>query len=94
LDLQKWFLAISLVLNAKKGYSARQLARDISVTKDTSWRILMQIRKAFVDDASMLEGIVEADETFIGGKNKNRHSDKKVKNAQGRSGKDKTPVML
>ena len=93
LDLQKWFLAISLVLNAKKGYSARQLARDIDVTKDTSWRILMQIRKAFVDDKEMLDGIVEADETFIGGKNKNRHADKKVQNSQGRSFKDKTPVI-
>jgi len=93
LDLQKWFLAISLVLNAKKGYSARQLSRDIDVTKDTAWRILMQIRKAFVDDKEMLDGIVEADETFIGGKNKNRHADKKVQNSQGRSFKDKTPVI-
>jgi transposase-like protein len=93
LDLQRWFLAISLVLNAKKGYSARQLGRDISVTKDTAWRILMQIRKAFIDDSALLEGIVEADETYIGGKNRNRHKDKKVENSQGRSAKDKTPVI-
>lgn len=82
-DLQKWFLAISLVLNAKKGLSARQLARDIEVTKDTAWYMLMRIRKAFVDDSELLEGIIECDETFIGGRNKNRHKDKKKKDGQG-----------
>lgn len=93
MDLQKWFLAISLVLNAKKGLSARQLARDIEVTKDTAWRIMMQIRKAFVDDGDLLEGIIEVDETYIGGKNKNRHKDKKTEGGQGRGGDDKTPVV-
>lgn len=91
LDLQKWFLAIALVLNAKKGYSARQLGRDIEVTKDTAWRMFMQIRKAFVEAPELLEGIVEADETFIGGKNKNRHNDKKAEGSQG--GADKTIVV-
>lgn len=93
LDLQKWFLAISLVLNAKKGYSARQLGRDIEVTKDTAWFLFMRIRKAFVDDKELLEGIVEADETYVGGKNKNRHKNKKTKGGQGRGGEDKTPVI-
>lgn len=93
LDLQKWFLAISLVLNAKKGVSSRQLGRDLEVTKDTAWRMQMQIRKAFVEYGDLLEGIIEADETYIGGKNKNRHSDKKTEGCQGRSAKDKTPVI-
>lgn len=92
-DLQKWFLAISLVLNAKKGLSARQLARDIEVTKDTAWYMLMRIRKAFVDDGALLEGIIEMDESYIGGKNKNRHKDKKTKGGQGRGGDDKIPVV-
>lgn len=93
LDLQKWFLAVSLVLNAKKGYSARQLGRDIEVTKDTAWRMFMQIRKALVEQHELMEGIIEADETYIGGKNKNRHADKKTKGGQGRGGDDKTPVI-
>lgn len=93
IDLQKWFLAVSLVLNAKKGYSARQLGRDINVTKDTAWRVFMQIRKSLVEQKELMEGIIEADETYIGGKNKNRHNDKKTKGGQGRGGEDKTPVI-
>lgn len=93
MDLQKWFLGITLVLNAKKGLSARQLSRDIEVTKDTAWRMQMQIRKAFREYGDLLQGIVEADETYIGGKNKNKHADKKTKGGQGRNTKDKTAVV-
>lgn len=93
LDFQKWFVAISLVLNAKKGISARQLARDINVTKDTAWFMLMRVRRALVEYGDLLKGIVEADETYIGGKNKNRHADKKTEGGQGRGGEDKTPVI-
>lgn len=93
LPLQKWFLAVSLVINAKKGIAARQLARDLHVTKDTAWRMLMQIRKAMYEYGDLLQGIIEADETYIGGKNKNRHNDKKTKGGQGRGGEDKQPVF-
>lgn len=93
LPLQKWFLAVSLVIDAKKGIAARQLSRDIHVTKDTAWRMLMQIRKAMFEYGDLLQGIIEADETFIGGKNKNRHNDDKTKGGQGRSGKDKQLVF-
>ncbi len=68
LDLQKWFLAISLVLNAKKGISARQLARDIEVTKNTAWFIGMRIRNAMFEQPELMRGIVEMDECYIGGK--------------------------
>lgn len=93
LDFQKWFVAISLVLNAKKGIAARQLARDIDVTKNTAWSMLMRIRKAMQDDNEMMEGIIEVDETYVGGKNKNRHAHKKTKGGQGRSTKDKVAVI-
>ena len=70
LPLQKWFLAITIVLNAKKGLSARQLARDLEVNKNTGWRMGMQIRAAMAEgeQRELLKGLVEADETYIGGK--------------------------
>lgn len=93
LDLQKWFLAISLMLNAKKGISARQLARDIEVNKNTAWYLLMRLRNAFLESPELLNGIFEVDETYIGGKNKNKHNDKKTNGGQGRNTKDKTAVF-
>ncbi len=68
LPLQKWFLAISLVLNAKKGFSARQLARDMEVNKNTAWYVGMRIRNAMFEHGELLKGIEEMDETYIGGK--------------------------
>ncbi len=68
LPLQKWFLAISLVLNAKKGISARQLARDLEVNKNTAWYMGMRIRNAMFEQGELLQGIVEMDECYIGGK--------------------------
>lgn len=68
LPLQKWFLAVSLVLNAKKGISARQLARDLEVNKNTAWYMGMRIRNAMFEQGELLSGIVEMDECYIGGK--------------------------
>lgn len=93
ISLRKWFLAIFIVTSHKKGISSIQLAKDIGVTQKTSWFMLQRIRKCFVIEYNQLNGTVEADETFVGGKNKNRHADKKVKNSQGRSFKDKTPIL-
>ncbi|PTT71112.1 MULTISPECIES: IS1595 family transposase [unclassified Chryseobacterium] len=93
-SLRKWFMAIWLVTSHKKGISSIQLGKDIGVRQATAWFMLQRIRACFgIENSNELEGIVECDETFIGGKNKNRHKDKKVKNSQGRSFKDKTPVM-
>ena len=70
MPLQKWFLAVMLMLNAKKGLSALQLSRDLDVNKNTAWRISMQIRKAMTqaEQRGLLTGIVEMDETYVGGK--------------------------
>ena len=77
---------------AQKGISSLQLAKDINVTQKTAWFMLQRIRQCFgIENDGELKNEVEIDETFVGGKNKNRHANKKVKNSQGRSFKDKTP---
>jgi lambda repressor-like predicted transcriptional regulator len=79
ISLQKWFLALYIASNHKKGISSLQLSRDLGVTQKTAWFILHRIREMLRDKApAMLRNVVEIDETFIGGKNKNRHADKKV----------------
>lgn len=94
LPLRKWFIGIWLVLSNKKGISSLQLSRDLKVTQKTAWYILQKIRFCLdFQNESRLKNEVESDETFVGGKNKNRHISKRVKNSQGRSFKDKTPVM-
>ena len=94
LPLQKWFLAIALMLNAKKGISALQLSRDVEVNKNTAWRINMQIRKAMTqrDQQDLLTGVVEMDETWIGGKPRKGSRDDDQPPKRGR-GTKKAPVV-
>ena len=68
IPLQKWFLAIGLMANAKKSLSSCQLARDLGLKQKTCWRVMMAIRAEMGKDDVLLQGIVEADETYIGGK--------------------------
>jgi len=93
LPLQKWFLALSLILNAKKGIAARQLARDLEVHRNTAWRISMKIREAMTQrvQRELLSGVVEMDETFIGPRKPRREykDDKFI----GGSGSTKQPVV-
>ncbi|MGB1042958.1 MAG: IS1595 family transposase [Tenacibaculum sp.] len=94
MPLQKWFLAIWLVTSHKKGISSLQLGRDLDITQKSAWFMLQRIRNCFgIDNDTKLGNEVEVDETYVGGKNKNRHANKKIKEAQGRSSKDKTPVF-
>lgn len=98
LPLSKWFIAISLVMNAKKGISSRQLARHIGVTKDTAWYVQKRLRDAMQNtDKKLLKGIVEVDETYLGGQTKNKHKKvREVLHAQGKvvtGAMHKTPVF-
>jgi transposase-like protein len=69
LPIEKWFMAVALMVHAKKGMSALQLKRDLGVAYKTAWYLAHRIRESMMDSApEMFEGTVEADATFIGGK--------------------------
>lgn len=94
IELRYWFAAVFLATANKKGISSTHLARQLDITQKTAWFILHRVREMLREKAPhLLEGEVQADETFVGGKNKNRHAKKKIKDSQGRSLKDKTPVF-
>lgn len=73
LPLPKWFQLIALMLNAKKGISAMQISRDLGIAYKTAWYSAMRVRCAMLDWGDMLEGIIEMDETYVGGKPRKRN---------------------
>ena len=96
IPLQKWFMAIGLMLNAKKSLSSPQLSRDIEVPQKACWYMQQRIRAEMTNKNGeiMLHGIIEADETYVGGKprKRNKRDDNEPKNPRGRATK-KTPVI-
>ncbi|MFN8355456.1 MAG: IS1595 family transposase [Spirosomataceae bacterium] len=70
--LDDWFRAIFLILNAKQGYSAKQLERNLGCTYKTAWYMAMRIRCAMIDPDITLQDVVEMDETYVGGKPRKR----------------------
>ena len=94
IPMRKWFIALYIFSSHKKGISSHQLASDLGITQKSAWFMLGRMREAFsVNKPTDLGCVVASDESFVGGKNKNRHADKKVLESQGRSVKDKTPVL-
>jgi transposase-like protein len=80
LGLDKWLPAVWMIANMKNGVSSHELARSIGVTQKTAWFMLQRIRLALQDESGgggKLGGEVEVDETFIGGKARNMHADKR-----------------
>src|SRR5271165_3245541 len=94
ISLDKWLTALWLLSNCKNGISSCELARDLNVTQKTAWFMLHRIRLALQDESfGKLNGEVEVDETFIGGKARNMHLDKRERRITGTGGKDKTIVF-
>lgn len=95
IPLVKWFMALYIFSSHKKGISSHQLARDIDVTQKTGWFLLHRLRYAFKHPSFqlMMEGVIEVDETYVGGKEGNKHASKKTEGNQGRSLKTKAAVF-
>ena len=94
IGLDKWLTAVWLVVNCKNGISSHEMARHLKVTQKSAWFMNHRIRVALQEGTfSKLGGEVEVDETFIGGKARNMHVEKRKRRITGSGGKDKTVVM-
>ncbi len=76
-SLRMWFKAVAMMAVTRCGISSRQLRRDLGVTVKTGYRIWYQIRQILTEHMGSLLGIVEADETYVGGNFKNKHANKR-----------------
>ena len=94
LGMDKWLAAMWLVVNSKNGISSYEIHRALGVTQKTAWFMDHRIRLVLtMGSFEKLSGHVEADETFIGGKARNMHVDKRARRIAGTGGKDKAAVI-
>lgn len=87
LGCQTWLLALYLMMTDLKGKSSLKLHRDLGVTQKTAWHLAHRLREAMSTEDFLFCGPVEADETYVGGLEKNKHRDKRMKAAGGPVGK-------
>ena len=95
IGLDKWLAATWMLSNCKNGISSYEIGRDLKVSQKTAWFMSHRIRVSLQDEffGSKLNGEVEVDETFIGGKARNMHLSERKRRITGTGTKDKTAVM-
>lgn len=91
LPLSKWALAAYLLTTNLKGVSSMKLHRDLGVTQKTAWHLAHRIRKAWESNGSLFSGPAEVDETYVGGRERNRHASERRRH--GRGPVNMTPVV-
>lgn len=87
IGLDKWLPVMWLIANCRNGISSWEVYRDLGVTQKTAWFMLSRIRLGMQDDLTggMMDGEIEIDESFIGGKARNMHKDRKVRAMKGKA---------
>jgi len=94
LSLSKWLPVVWMIANCKNGISSYEVGRALGITQKSAWFMLHRVRKAMhTGTFEKLDGEIEVDETFIGGKARNMHKAKREATITGTGGKDKTAVM-
>ena len=94
LGLDKWLVALWLIVNCKNGISSLEIARHLDITQKSAWFMAHRLRFALHHGSfDKLSGEIEVDETFIGGKARNMHVAQRRRRITGTGGKDKTAVM-
>lgn len=93
IPLHKWLYAMYLLLTARKGISSLQLSKEIGITQKSAWFMLHRLREACGPGMDKLRGIIEIDETYVGGVEKNKHETKKLKAGRGSVGKTAVLAM-
>ena len=85
--MHQWLYAIYLLQTARKGISSLQLSKEIGLCQKSSWFMLHRLRESCGISAEKLNGVVEVDETYLGGKESNKHASRKLRQGRGTIGK-------